>query len=206
MCNVPIQLNEEVLAAYLSNYGDIEDIIKAKSTNGTAHGDYIFTMYLDRRGFMAIPHTLDYEGQVMTVVVEGRKPQCWNCKQLGHFSKSCLQKTTKITTPPTTTTTIKTIAEAATTKTVPSTSRSPKPETGDHLDKEEDGWTQVRRGGKKKNTPSNKSTIAPTENQMTTNSTTATTVTTATTKPSSSSSSTKMKNKEEKNRTNGYFR
>ena len=74
VCNVPIQLNEEVLAAYLSNYGEI-DVTKAKSNNGTAHGDYLFTMCLDRVGFMAIPHTLDYESQVMTVVVEGRKPQ-----------------------------------------------------------------------------------------------------------------------------------
>ena len=62
------------------------------------------------RVFMAIPHTLDYESQVMTVVGEGRKPQCWNCKQLGHFSKSCRQKTTK-----TTTTTTTTIAAAAVT-------------------------------------------------------------------------------------------
>ena len=50
VCNVPIQLNEEVLAAYLSNYGDIEDVVKSKSANGTAHRDYIFTMCLDRGG------------------------------------------------------------------------------------------------------------------------------------------------------------
>ena len=77
VCNVPIQLNEEVLAAYLCEYGNIEDIVKAKSSNGTAHGDYIFTMCLERGGFTAISHTLEYENQVMTVVVEGRKPQCW---------------------------------------------------------------------------------------------------------------------------------
>ena len=76
VCNVPIQLNEEVLAAYLCEYGDIEDITKAKSTNGTAHGDYIFTMCLNRAGFTAIPHTLEYKSQVMKVVVEGQKPQC----------------------------------------------------------------------------------------------------------------------------------
>ena len=48
MCNVPIQLNEEVLAAFLSTYGDIEEVTKAKSPSGTAHGDYLFTMCLDR--------------------------------------------------------------------------------------------------------------------------------------------------------------
>ena len=129
VCNVPIQLNEEVLAAYLCEYGDIEDITKAKSNNGTAHGDYIFTMCLDRGGFAAIPHTLEYKSQVMTVVIEGRNPQCWNCKQLGHFSKSCPQKTTKTIQPTTTTATTATIAAAATTATTRITtapSESPK--------------------------------------------------------------------------------
>ena len=154
VCNVPIQFNEEVLAAYLCEYGDIEDITKAKSTNGTAHGDYIFTMCLDRGVFTAIPHTLEYESQVMTVVVEGWKLQCWNCKQLGHFSKSCPQKTTKTIIQPTTTTTT-TIAAAATTVTkriTTASSESPKSETGDHPDKEE-GWTQVQKGGKKRRLP-----------------------------------------------------
>ena len=131
MCNVPIQLNEEVLTAYLSGYGNIEEVVKAKSANGTAHGDYIFTMCLDRAGFIAIPHTLDCESQVMTVIVEGKKPQCWNCEQLGHFSKSCPQKTTKTTT----TTTTTTIAAATTVL----TSESPKSETEDYPDEDEEG-------------------------------------------------------------------
>ena len=65
VCNVPIQLNEEVLAAYLIKHGEVEDITKAKSVNGTAHGDYIFTMCLDRGGFTAIPHVIEYENQIM---------------------------------------------------------------------------------------------------------------------------------------------
>ena len=181
ICNVPIQLNEEVLAAFLTIYGDIENIEKAKSMNGTAHGDYILTTCLDRGGFTAIPHILEYKNQAMTVVVEDREPQCWNCKHLGHFSKSCPQKATKIVTPATTTTT-----------TTPSASKSPKPETGDHPDKGEEGWTQVTRGGKKK-----KKSIAPTEKQTTaTNVSTATTVTTTKEKRPSSSSPTTNKNKD----------
>ena len=156
VCNVPIQLNEEVLAAYLVKHGEIEDITKAKSVNGTAHGDYIFTMCLDRGGFTAIPHIIEYEHQIMTVVVEGRKPQCWNCKQLGHFSKSCPQKTTK-TTPATTTTTTETTANttnttttiAATAATEVNKNETPKAKTRDSPYKEE-GWTQVVKGEKKK--------------------------------------------------------
>ena len=157
VCNVPIQLNEEVLAAYLVKHGEIEDITKAKSVNGTAHGDYIFTMCLDRGGFTAIPHIIEYEHQIMTVVVEGRKPQCWNCKQLGHFSKSCPQKTTK-TTPATTTTTETTTNTKNTTTTIAATAttaatevnkkETPKAKPGDSPNKEE-GWTQVVKGGEK---------------------------------------------------------
>ena len=171
VCNVPIQLNEEVLAAYLVKHGEIEDITKATSVNGTAHGDYIFTMCLDRGGFTAIPHVIEYEHQIMTVVVEGRKPQCWNCKQLGHFSKSCPQKTTK-TTPATTTTTTETttnttnttttIAAAATAATEVNKKETPKAKTGDSPDKEE-GWTQVvKGGGRKRLLPKNQ----PSQNQQ----------------------------------------
>ena len=150
VCNVPIELNEEVLAAFLSSYGDIEDAAKAKSPSGTAHGDYLFTICMDRGGFMAIPHTMEYENQTMTVVVEGRKPQCWNCKQLGHFSKSCPQKTNTTTKTNATAVTAKAAAAAATTNTMTKpTGESPKQDTGDHPDKEE-GWTQVQRAGKKR--------------------------------------------------------
>ena len=97
VCNVPIQLNGDVLAAYISEYGGVWDIITSKSASGIAHGDYFVAMCLDRRGFQAIPHTLEYEDQVMMRVVEGRKPQCWHCKQLEHFSRFCPQKTTKLT-------------------------------------------------------------------------------------------------------------
>ena len=61
VCNVPIQLNGEVLAAYLCEHREVEDIIKTKSSNGTVHGDYFFTMCLNRKEFKAIPHTIEYE-------------------------------------------------------------------------------------------------------------------------------------------------
>ena len=70
VCNVPIKLNGDVLTAYLSEYGGVEDIITSKSASGTAHGDYFVNMCLDRGGFPAMPHTLEYEDQIMMVVVE----------------------------------------------------------------------------------------------------------------------------------------
>ena len=81
----------------------------------------------------------------MTVVVEGRKPLCWACNKIGHFSKNCPQKTT---TTATTTTTTTTASEIITTKT-------PTKNIENHQEnpnkKDEEGWTQVTRkkGGKK---------------------------------------------------------
>ena len=133
MCNVPVHLCE---------YGNIEEITTAKSSSSTALGDYVVTMSLDRKRFQAIPQTIDYEEQMMMVVIEGRKPQCWHCKQLGHFSRSCPQKTTtKTVTPPTTTTTTSTKTTNEITR---ETIETPQPETKDQPDKNE-GWTQVKK-------------------------------------------------------------
>ena len=41
VCNVPIQLSADVIAAYLTEYGNVENVIKAKSTSGTAYGDHV---------------------------------------------------------------------------------------------------------------------------------------------------------------------
>ena len=76
VCNASMQLNGDVLAAYLSTYGGVEEYILITSAHGTAYGDYVFTMILDRGGFYSIPHTITYRDTTMMVVVEGRKPLC----------------------------------------------------------------------------------------------------------------------------------
>ena len=114
VCNVSMQLSGDVLAAYLSIYGGVEQVSQITSTRGTAYGDYVFIMCLDRGGFNNVPHKIKYRDQTMTVVVEGRKPLCWACNKIGHFSKNCPQKTT---TTATTTTTTTTTSEIITTKT-----------------------------------------------------------------------------------------
>ena len=137
VCNVPIQLNGDVLAAYLSEYRDIENITTSKSSSGTAHSDYLINMSLDRKGFQAIPQMIEYEEQTMIVFIVGRKLQCWFCKQPGHFSRSCPQKTTKTTVTPTTTTTATTII--TTTKIITPTKENHQTETGNDPDKGEEG-------------------------------------------------------------------
>ena len=93
--NVPLQLNGDVLIAYLSRYGSVEDVNIVKSKSGTTHGDYFLTMCLVREGFQAIPRTIQYEDQTIMVVVEGKRFLCWTYKQLGHLTRFCTQKTNK---------------------------------------------------------------------------------------------------------------
>ena len=170
-----MQLSGDVLTAYLSIYGGVEQVTQVTSTRGTAYGDYVFVMCLDMGGFNKIPHKIRYRDQMMTVIVEGRKPLCWSCNKIGHFSKNCPQKPTIITTTTTTTTTTATpspvIAAITPTKTTENQQETPT--------ENEEGWTQVTRkkGGKK--TPPKK--LATTENK-TTDATTFSTTTT-TTKP-----------------------
>ena len=164
---VPIQINGEALAAFLCEHGEVEEVIKAKSSSGTAHEDYFFTMCLNRKGFQAITHTLEYENQIMTVIVEGRKPQCWFSKQLGHFSRSCPQKNSKPTSPPPTSPLPTSPPSTKTTTTTAAATTNPIIEIGDDPNKGEEGWTQVTRGRKKKfpsKTTTNKATtITPEE-------------------------------------------
>ena len=141
MCNVPIQLSADVIAAYLTEYGDVEDVIKAKSTSGTAHGDHYFTMCLNRTGFQSIPQTIEYKNQTMTVVVEGRKPNAGIVSSWGISPELALKKTTKPIPSNSTTAT-------STTATTILTDKDPKTVNGDNPDRE--GWTQVVCGNKKK--------------------------------------------------------
>ena len=76
VCNASMQLNGDVLGAYLSTFGGVEEYTLITSVHGTAYGDYVFTMILDRGGFHSIPHTITYKDTTMMVVVEDRKPLC----------------------------------------------------------------------------------------------------------------------------------
>ena len=58
VCNVSMELNGDVLAAHLSTHGGVEEYKLITSAHGTAFGDYVFTMIIDRGGFHSIPHTI----------------------------------------------------------------------------------------------------------------------------------------------------
>ena len=143
MCGIPIQLNGDVLAAYLSKYGEVDDVTLARSPARTAHGDYVINMGLNREGFQVIPHIIKFQDRNMMVIVESKRPLCWSCKQLGHFSRSCPQ-TSKMSTAMSATATTATATATIT------TGPGKKPEHGDDPNKEV-GWSQVVRKGKNLN-------------------------------------------------------
>ena len=166
VCNVPAIITGEVLAAYLSAFGHVEEVNLLRSPAGTAYGDYAFRLCLSRDGFKAIPETLICGDRQMMVMVEGRRPRCWGCKQIGHIAKFCPQRPdNKAST--TTTTTTKDVA--ATTITINKEAEAKGPGQVQPKNNQE-GWTEVtkkRRGSPKQgeksptSSPPQKQTRAP---------------------------------------------
>ena len=162
VCNVPAFITGEVLAAFLSKFGRVEESNLLRSAAGTACGDHVFRICLDREGFQAIPEVIISRERQMMVVVEGRRPRCWSCKQLGHISKFCPQKNpanaAAATDTTATTTTTATITTAIT------SSKTPEKESGQVQPPKnpEEGWTEVTK--KKKKSPKKTTTASPAKN------------------------------------------
>ena len=89
VCNVPATLLGNVVAFFLSAFDKVEEVTQLRAATGTAHGDYVFRMCLNREGFQAIPNIIFCQDRQMMVVVEGRWLHCWHCKQVSHLTKAC---------------------------------------------------------------------------------------------------------------------
>ena len=161
VCNVPAIITGEVLAAYLSAYGHVEEFNLLRSPAGTACGDYAFRLCLTRDGFKAIPETLICGDRQMMVMVEGRRPRCWGCKQIGHIAKFCPQRPEnkeKASTSTTTTTTKDAAAPTITKEAEAKGSGQVQPQNN------QEGWTEVtkkRRGSPKQGGEKSSNTSPP---------------------------------------------
>ena len=149
ICNVPAIITGEVLAAYLSAFGQVEEFNLLRSPAGTAYGDYAFRLCLTRDGFKAIPEMLISGDRQMIVLVEGRRPRCWGCKQIGHIAKFCPQRPEnqkeKTTSTTTTTTTTTGDAAATITNTVRKEAEAKGPGPAQLKPSNQEGWTEVAR-------------------------------------------------------------
>ena len=142
ICNVPAHITGEVLAAYLSAYGQVEEFHLLRYPAGTAYGDYTFRLCLTRDGFKAIPETLISGDRQMIVMVEGRRPRCWSCKTIDHIAKFCPEKPENVATT--------TTASTATTTTISKTAEAQDP--GQLKTNDQESWSEVtwkRRGSPK---------------------------------------------------------
>ena len=151
VCSVSVRLSGDVLAAYLGVCGGVERVARVASARGAACGGCVFVVCLDGGGFDGVPHRIRYRDRAMTVIVEGRKPLCWSCNKIGHFSKNCPQKPT--------------IATAAATTATAATADTPSPVVAAVVPAEaseskqeaprggEEGWTRVTRRGGGRGTP-----------------------------------------------------
>ena len=79
----------------------------------------------------------------MMVMVEGRRPRCWGCKQIGHIAKFCPQRPDNKASTTTTTTDV-----AATTITINKEAEAKGPGQVQPKNNQE-GWTEVTNKGKK---------------------------------------------------------
>ena len=159
VCNVPAIITGEVLAAFLSAYGHVEEFNLLRSPAGTAYGDYAFRLCLTRDGFKAIPETLISGDRQMMVMVEGRRPRCWGCKEIGHIAKFCPQRPENKEKASTSTTTTKDAAAPTITK--EAEAKGPgqvQPQNN------QEGWTEVtkkRRGSPKQGVEKSPNTSPP---------------------------------------------
>ena len=143
ICNVPASFTGEVFTAYLSSYGQVEEYNLLRSPAGTAYGDYAFRMCLTRDGFKAIPEILISGDRQMIVMVEGRRPRCWSCKQIGHISKFCPEKPEKAAAAAAAAAT--TVSTATTTTTSSKTAEAQDPSQGQPKTNDKEGWSEVTR-------------------------------------------------------------
>ena len=167
VCNVPAIITGEVLAAYLSAYGHVEESSLLRSSAGAAYGDYAFRLCLTRDGFKAIPDMLISGDRQMMVMVEGRRPRCWGCKQIGHIAKFCPQRPENKEKASTSTTTTTTTTKDATAPTITKEAEAKGPGQVQPQNNQE-GWTEVtkkrrgspKQGGEKSPSPPQKQTRA----------------------------------------------
>ena len=170
ICNVPPLISGEVLAAYLSSYGQVEEYNLLRSPAGTAYGDYAFRLCLTRDGFKAIPEILISGDREMIVMVEGRRPRCWSCKKIGHISKFCPEKPENAATAATAaaaTTTATTTAATASTATISKTAETQDPSQDQPKTNDKEGWSEVTRRRRGSPKQGEKGLISPSPQKQT---------------------------------------
>ena len=88
MCSVLVQLNGDVIAAYMSAYGNIKEVTMVWSIDGMAHGDFVLDICLNRKGFSSHSSHINQSGpaddgghggqEATLLVLQTTGPSCLN--------------------------------------------------------------------------------------------------------------------------------
>ena len=84
--NGPVDLAGDYFAFFLSTYDQVEEVIPLRDGTGMANGDYTFILCLKRERFQRIPDTIQFRNQKLSIIVEGRRPHYWPCRQPRHLA------------------------------------------------------------------------------------------------------------------------
>ena len=87
--NAPASITRECLGTYFSQFGDVESVTAGRLKSGVMSANYKICMKTTTKAYEDIPDYLTCHGQEITVVVEGRKGHCFNCRQQGHLARDC---------------------------------------------------------------------------------------------------------------------
>ena len=120
--------------------------------NKISRWDGTWRLCIDRESFQAIPHIPTHKDQQIIVIIEGKWPLFWSCKQLGQLARYCPQKTS--------------INNSNNNNKTISIKTTLEPE--DHPNNPEEGWTQVTRRKKAQKQEIHKtieSTVEPKQQQ-----------------------------------------
>jgi len=94
--NVPLNINADHLEVFFNQYGEVKDVKPVVGKNGYRHGDYMIVVSVTKEQFYALPETIIYNDRELSVLVAGRVPSCWLCKERGHIARVCPKKTLSI--------------------------------------------------------------------------------------------------------------
>ena len=147
--NVPFDISDDHLGGFFSQYGDVDEVSPVVRAKGFKDGDYTIIISVDKKQFLALPDTIQYdEDTQLSVLVRGRIPSCWQCKERGHIARVCPRKSGPTQGVAAGKTTTKTAAPEAPTE-LPKTTAVP---AAEEVAEVEDGWKVVgpKKGAKAK--------------------------------------------------------